>query len=445
MILVVAVVLIIMNVVNVLLHGVGIYLLSCLHKRGKSNIQNLYILHLSISELLMNSLEIVRTALQILIKYGPCSNTCKQIEEYLSIFMFTGISVVFFFNMFFITLDRLLNIVYTIRYRVSWSEKRAKYLLKTTWLIGIFVLICVSIDYYLNNSLWENKFYTFIYPILEFIFIVLALVTYISIFRKYNRSERVLSKRRQSLRENKKPDNSFQVFRKSRFFVPVLLILTFIVFLVIPDMVLLFEGVIMKRMTDTLLTSCWISYAVSNMTDACIYIFMQDPVRRLLWKKIRQIWKRGYGESHNGLNTVDSQRSRLMSNLSIRSRIWSDESADSQQTFLENDGSVRLKPSNCYHKSKISRHTSDKVSAIQVMRPIYSSSNSISEKENIINDTPRCLRFASSIDINGVETRFSSLYASDDNINSGLNTLNSMQMEESVFIDPPFTSDRIFR
>ena len=59
----------------------------------------------------------------------------------------------------------------------------------------------------------------------------------------------------------------------------VLLILSFLIFMIVPDLIYLFVGIINGNETETLLTACWISYAVSMITDGLIYIFMQAPVR----------------------------------------------------------------------------------------------------------------------------------------------------------------------
>lgn len=143
MILSVAITLIIMNFINVLLHGIGIFLLFCIYNKGKKrreqNVQNIFIMNLSICELLMNGLEMVRTSLKFLIEYNVVkSYFFTVVEIYLAIFMYTGISIIFYLGMFYITLDRLVNIVLGIQYRRLCTERKAKLLLAITWLIGGF-------------------------------------------------------------------------------------------------------------------------------------------------------------------------------------------------------------------------------------------------------------------------------------------------------------------
>lgn len=289
MLLSITIVHIVLNFINIFLHGTGIYLLNILRKREESNIQNLLILNLSVTELSMNAFELIRTVFLLLKKYNLASFTTMQIEEYLSIVMYFGISIVFYLDMSFITLDRLLNILLAIRYRIYCTEERAKYLLYVTWTIGGILSITISVVYHYFGIYWEEVLYKFVYPILGFAFLLLAIVTYIYIFKAYNKSESVASQRQKKIDEKKTPDSSFKIFRKSRFFVAVFLIFSFILFMVVPDLVILFVGVVNGDISDLLMSACWVSYAICNMADACVYIFLQNRVRRLLWRRKRQV------------------------------------------------------------------------------------------------------------------------------------------------------------
>ena len=90
--------------------------------------------------------------------------------------------------------------------------------------------------------------------------------------------------------------NNYTRFKQSVYFVPSLLITTFLVFMVVPDLTYLFFGIVSNQRSPQLLAACFVSYAVSSLTDACIYIFLQRDVRQLLNKKLpllkcnRRIW-----------------------------------------------------------------------------------------------------------------------------------------------------------
>lgn len=291
MVLAVTIILMFMNFMNILLHGVGVYLLIYLYTRGKLSVQNILILNLSFTELIMNSLEVIRAILSILIEYNVSPSVCNEFKKYLLITMFSGISIVFYIGMFYITLDRLTCITLSLHYKIYCTLTRAKFVLLVTWICAVLICFLFNLAYYLCDFDWEGLLYKFVFPILEFAFILLALITYILIFRKYSHSESALFRQRGITGFNVKPKSKVVLFQESRFFVAVVLIFTFILFMVIPDLVLLFVGVIDGKMSEELMTACWISYAISNMADACIYIFIQERMKKLLMLKLKRMFQ----------------------------------------------------------------------------------------------------------------------------------------------------------
>ena len=76
-------------------------------------------------------------------------------------------------------------------------------------------------------------------------------------------------------------------FKESLYFIPVLLITTFLLFMVIPDLTYIFVGVVSDKRSPELLAACFVSYAISALTDAWIYIYLQHDVRNLLKTKMK--------------------------------------------------------------------------------------------------------------------------------------------------------------
>ena len=99
----------------------------------------------------------------------------------------------------------------------------------------------------------------------------------------------------------KKQESSFRIFIRSKFFIPVLLILTFFIFVVGADLVYLILIVIHGYTDDYIGFILTISYAISNLIDAWIYIFLQRDVRRLFMKKV--YWK-AFHPSRHGTGTA---------------------------------------------------------------------------------------------------------------------------------------------
>ena len=272
--------LIILNIANIFLHGIGAYILACLYHKGQPNPQKVFIIHLCVCELLINLFECFRQLFDFLPFTGQDYLNIAAVQNYMLIIMFTGISFVFYALMFYITLDRLLNILLNIKYKIYCHHRGAKYMLQVTWVVGLVISTTVSLTYHFLGFDWETVFFKCFYPILEFAFILIVLVTYVLIFRKYKQSLKL------SCRQVKTVESRSNEFRVSRFCVPVLIILSFVVFMLLPDLIYLFYGVLGNNLSDTLSACCWISYAISNLIDGWVYIFMQKPVKLMLREKV---------------------------------------------------------------------------------------------------------------------------------------------------------------
>ena len=286
------------SLANVLLHGAGIYLLWCLRRHSRLKIQNFYLMSLSGSELLMNLLNILLNLSEMLDQNG---NVSSNLSRYILIVNFTGVAFVFHTSMIFITFDRLLELLLNIKYPVYWNEDKTKFLLLGTWIFGMFISItvCCLSGLLPGGFQWERYFFIFFFPSIEVVFVVLAIATYTFIFRKFKNTRQlpvVYIPRNanpptdrinpiNTKKKSPKTNSSCRIFIRSKFFIPVLLILTFFVFVVGADLVYLVVIVIQKNNDQIIGYMLSISYAISNLIDAWIYIFLQREVRSLFIRK----------------------------------------------------------------------------------------------------------------------------------------------------------------
>ena len=303
------IILLILNLLNVFLHSIGACLLIHLYKRSRQKAQQLYLIHLSISECLMNLLESIRSITKFTHLDGNMSHIVDRFLYYTLILSFTGVSFVFYLVMVYVTIDRLMVIALNLQYTKYWNENKAKYLLLVTWLIGGVIAITVEITYVVIGFEWETIFFKYFYPTMEFLFILLAFLTYIFIICKYRKRQRTicfhsegpLASSTQVVSLKKKCKSSKHSvsntpiakrieFRKSIFYIPLLLITTFLIFMIIPDLTYLVVAVINNNPSQTLSTICWISYAVSNLLDAWIYIYLQHHIRNFIKRKFEELF-----------------------------------------------------------------------------------------------------------------------------------------------------------
>ena len=306
MISIVDIVLFLFNIFNVVIHSTGCFLLVATYKLNKTNAKRkrspqTYLINLSISEGLMNVVEVMR----LILKYIPVSNEvstyCVEIRHYLLIINFTGVWSIIYLSMVGITVDRFLNILLHVRYPVYWNISKSKRLTTFTWISGIIICSCVSLTHKFCMFQWENFFFLYVYSIIDLVFIVLGMLTYALIFLKYRRSyvlqnqilqlSRLKIFKRASYKDAlEEPKCIFEVFIKSQFFIPVILILVFIIFVTILDLVYLFCGMnAHDELKNKYLAWCGISYAVCNVVDAMVYVFLQQNVRKLLKNHLKNL------------------------------------------------------------------------------------------------------------------------------------------------------------
>ena len=281
-------ILLLLNLLNTFLHTTGFYLLFYLYKEGNQEVQILFLINLSLVEGFVNITGFIS---QITFFYIETSTIANEIYTYIWVIDDTGISFIYFMAITYITVDKWLEILLSIKYFLYVNERKVKYLLTATWLIGLLFSIGLSVAVGVFKIDYENveeKLVKFYYPTFDFIFIIVLVVCYAYIFRQFKQT-RVMPHQQQTSTTVAVRQSTFLVFRKSKFFIPFLLTLTYVLFVIIPDLLYLFIAVVNDNFSVELDTACYISYAVSDLVDAILYIFLYDDVRRLLWRKIKTI------------------------------------------------------------------------------------------------------------------------------------------------------------
>ena len=283
--------LLVLNISNVFLHLLGFRLLLRLKKR---KVQDIYLLNLSITEVLKNSIIFLTTIPDTISLSANISNVIDEIHIYLGIFYDYGIMFTYYSVLFYVTLDRYLGAKLNIKYPIYWDVSKAKSLLLVTWLTAAFICITLTIfskvnDFskeanifvYINDT--EAPFVTYSKPTIGISFTVFAITIYSIMFQKYVRSQ-ILRKYSRAYKSSH--ESIFTIFRKSRFFIPVLLIASFIVFTVTPDLIFTYYQLCHNEISYTLDVACYNLFAISDLIDGIIYILLHKRVRRLLVRSI---------------------------------------------------------------------------------------------------------------------------------------------------------------
>ena len=270
--------------INIIIHSIGLYLLQCLHKSNEEDVQYIYIINLSAVEIFGNVLWFLVDLLNLIKVFIPPTSLMIKAHAYLSFVICTVFLLVYYLSMVFIAIDKLLEIWLNIKYPLYWNAKKAKYLITGTWILGCFFCFSIIIAYNFGGFKYQIPFVKYVYPTFDLLCIFIVVTCFSYIFHIYKKAQTNSPYR---VRASTHRTSVFYIFLKSRFYTVFLLIFTFLIFVIIPDLIYLFNIIrnngILKSPTGTLL----ILYHISFLSDAWIYIFLQPAIRRLLWKKLR--------------------------------------------------------------------------------------------------------------------------------------------------------------
>lgn len=284
--------LIVLNLSNVVLHSIGFFLMVHLHLKNSKSIQRVFLIGLSMTEVLSNSLVFVLTFPWLLPYTEEMDDTMSLVSVYLSIVYDYLVDFTFYMTMAYVTIDRLVCSLLNIKYPIYCRPKKAVFLMAGTWGFGIIVTITLSFVYrfYPNKRITrffvyseegdDSEFVVAANQTFSCVFILIAVFSYAVIFRKF-----VNAQRRRTMQQEAHRRSVFQIFRHSGFFIPVLLVVTWILFNFIPNTVFLHYIVHEMEMAESLETGLWILFAIADLSDGTIYIFLQKDVRTLLLRK----------------------------------------------------------------------------------------------------------------------------------------------------------------
>ena len=303
-------------VINLILHGTGSYIFISTFLTPSSlttitkvyTIQRVYLINLSLTEMMKN---IILMSYDIIRWWHP-----SYTFPYLTIVYENGVAYLYIIAMFLITGDRLLATHLGIRYQLIWSGRKARNLLIAVYTICIS--ICAAII--LSRAVLGQKRYdelgiraimtSDVCILLMSSFVVFAVGTYLFIFYKYVESKRRFEAEFSSSTETDSGSvvagslsTKFRLFCETRFFVSVLLVTSFLVFTVIPELVL---GILEMHAPDDahILSPQFrqyliISFSVSDTFDAVVYIFLQRRVREIIVSKAKSVCRqRSVAEKH---------------------------------------------------------------------------------------------------------------------------------------------------
>ena len=270
-------------ILTILIHSCGTYILVK-HKSLIARNQRLYLISLSTSEILLSLNHIVLDSAYLL-------TPLKRWVAVMEIVHYDALWLINLTTIIVLTLDRFAEVFYNIKYDLYVTHRRTMQLVISLWILGTLTAVLFTVLYLIYAINYFDITYRYIYPILDTAVVLNALIVYTYIYFKialHNKRIRHINIHRQdiSLPHQLNTDQS----NKQKFFVPILIVISFVVFIYIPDVIhfanmhILNEKKWFRRVSTFL-------YSLNMLSDAAIYIFLQRNIRKFILKKLETNWR----------------------------------------------------------------------------------------------------------------------------------------------------------
>ena len=269
------------NILAVLVHVAALLLLIKTSQPNITDSQKYLFISLSLTELSYCLISLVHFWCK---EYG----VQKSIRKHITIFRRIAVLLMYYFIMIYVTLDRFFAIYLNIKYGIYWSPVKTKRLIFFTSLVSIVASVLVSVTWFQAQWSVTTFVYVYLYPPFMVAFIICAVVTYSYIVIKIIANQKREDKLRKQVARNDK-NYTPEIRQKSKFtiFVPTLIILTFILFMVIPNFIHMTNKFI-PTLPTYLVDINWILFPLGFISDAVVYIFSVNALRNIFNKYIRK-------------------------------------------------------------------------------------------------------------------------------------------------------------
>ena len=280
----------VINFLIITAHSIGLFLLR--NVKASENfpeIQRFLLIQLSGGELVCGLLFLADDII-ILINHHGVGNLVLLGEVKLVVVTLINIPTftLFVITMLVITVDRFLYVYLNIRYPLVCTLRRIKILVRS--IQSVLTLFSLLIMVFHRHTSSINAVAKFSWPLADALFLTVAITTYSYLFKKirenrkidYQISSRVNSEGENNLQSNLEAQSSIKKKNLSMksFITLAVLILSFFVFIVLPDEVLFWHRLFNAEVHEQLYETMKILFKLGYLSDAIIYIFLQKEIFR---------------------------------------------------------------------------------------------------------------------------------------------------------------------
>ena len=272
------IVVIILDVVAVLIQTLALTLLISLKEGIVTRNQRLLLVALCITEFIYAIADIAKSCCILL--------DIKNVITF-AIFLFHGTALTFFliFIMIMITIDRFLEIYLNIKYSIYWSVRKTNVVLLVVLLICCILFIPLFIVHLRSPTAFRKLVTYYFFPTLSLVFLIVFSFSYFYIIKQVLRHRKKTKQIQKQLRTNNIKLHCKQPNIRFKLFVPTLIIITFILFMICPNIIGIF--VVMELLPIYVLHFTKLFVIVGFIADAVVFVFNLNAIRvtmrNLVW------------------------------------------------------------------------------------------------------------------------------------------------------------------
>ena len=210
------------------------------------------------------------------------------LEEYSSrllqviIIIDLGVFCTYYLTLLVLTLDRLFAVSYPFAYKRLLNIKKIYFAMVACWISGTLSSIPF---FFLDYHAIYDIYYKYIILALDGLILVTVLFTYVFIlqllFKRYWKEKRLAASGKIPAYYQKKSNCNCKFVR-----IFLLILTSFLIFVVIPDIYFVYRGVIFDYMSMTEEEIISLMWQINYILDPLVYIFFDPAIRKVLKRKI---------------------------------------------------------------------------------------------------------------------------------------------------------------
>ena len=252
-----------MSVLALTANIIGVYLLIKLKKRNITSNQRVLLIALCSDELIISVLAIVRSI--TLVHQVP-----TLFRDFLVNFHQITLASHYIFIMILLAIDRYLLIKLNIKYPIYCTPLKIKRIIYIAWLVSIvsFAVYFPIQVFYPNDVVKYTTIYLF--PIYEFFYVVVLLLTYYSIFTKIKRKKREDNLIRDQISQNNNESRVTKSKQRFNIYLLTMIIISFITFTVLPNIIWKLSHFLV--IPESVSKYCIILYPIGWSCNSVVYI-----------------------------------------------------------------------------------------------------------------------------------------------------------------------------